>query len=399
MTEAIGSCYPNGLQTSRRAFLRALSAAAIASGVRLPEAFAGQQQTEPDVYSTEQVVRYPEGAVRLNFNENPLGPSPRAITALLQEGLQGCNRYGYVQPVIEALAARHTVSQKQILLGCGSTEILQIAPWSFLRDGGSLVYPEPTYDWSAGVAKAMGARVVPVPLGREGTIDVAALKKAIDRQTRIVYFANPNNPTGAALHFEELQSLVNALPSGALLVVDEAYYNFLPGGTQGKTAIDLARGGAPVIAVRTFSKAFGLAALRLGYAVGPEALIDKLRTFSMADLGINAAVIAAAPAALADEEHVGRYVQCIDQGLEYLRAGLQEMGIKPWPHRAPFLIADLGRESKPILEALVRRKVYVRDGNAWSMPTCLRISVGLAADNEAFLKTLRQVNQVKTGRL
>jgi len=132
------------------------------------------------------------------------------------------------------------------------------------------------------------------------------LKKAIDRQTRIVYFANPNNPTGAALHFEELPNLVNALPPGALLVVDEAYYNFLPGGPQGKTAIDLARAGAPVIAVRTFSKAFGLAALRLGYAVGPEPLIDKLRTFSMADLGINAAVTAAA---LADEEHVALYVQ------------------------------------------------------------------------------------------
>jgi histidinol-phosphate aminotransferase len=328
---------------------------------------------------------YPEGAVLLNFNENPLGPSPRAVERILKGGLERAHRYNDIGPATEAIARHHGVSPKQVLLGCGSTEFLHISPWTFLRGGGSLLLPNPTYDWSAGVAEAMGAKVVRVPLGPQGETDVAALRKSLDAATRLVYLANPNNPTGASIAFDQLRSLVEAMLDPAVLLVDEAYSHFLP---QGKTAIDLVREGAPVVAARTFSKAFGLAGLRLGYVIAPDTLIEKLKTFWLLDLGINSAAAAACEAALDDRAHCDRYVRVIDEGLQELRDGFKRLRLSSLPHRAPFVMVDLGREAKPIVADLARRKVYVRDGRAWEMPTYLRVSIGLGSDHHAFLDAL-----------
>ena len=149
--------------------------------------------------------------------------------------------------------------------------------------------------------------------------------------------------------------------------------------------------GAPIIVARTFSKAYGLAGLRLGYAISKEEIIEQLKTFWLWDLGINAAVNVAAPAALADRDHVSTYIRTVDEGLDVLRTGLKELGLASLPHRAPFFMVDLGKEAKPVVQALERKRVYVRDGKAWKKPTYLRISVGLASENQAFLEALRQV--------
>jgi histidinol-phosphate aminotransferase len=350
----------------------------------------GKVSSQEAAIETDEAIpgAYPEDAVLLNFNENPLGPSPKALSAILEHGLTGANRYNNIFPLMGTLARHHEIAEKNLLLGCGSTEFLHIAPWTFLKEGHSLVLPDPSYGWSAGVAASMGADIVRVPLLQDGSLDVAQFSKALDAKTRLVYIANPNNPTGAALTLDEVNAIVEALPDDAVLFVDEAYSQFL---TREETSIDLVKKGAPVIVARTFSKAFGLAGLRLGYAIAPEEVTEKLKTYWLWDLGINAAVNVAAPAALTDTEHVTSYTRTVDEGLEYLRTGLKELGFASMPHRAPFFMVDLKREAKPVVAALEQKKVYVRDGKAWNKPTFLRISVGRPTENQACLDAIRQV--------
>jgi histidinol-phosphate aminotransferase len=155
--------------------------------------------------------------------------------------------------------------------------------------------------------------------------------------------------------------------------------------------MDLVRRGAPVLVARTFSKGFGLAGLRLGYAVGSDAVLETLKNVWWGDLGINTAVYVAAPAALDDKEHVARYVSTVDAGLKQLKAGLAARGFKSYPHRAPFFMVDTGKTVRPLVRALQEKLVYVRDGSAWDMPTFLRVSVGTAEENESFLRVLHDV--------
>jgi histidinol-phosphate aminotransferase len=379
------TCYPQGASLARRTFLQALAAAAAGASIsRLGFAQEGAGEPLPDF----PAGGFAKGSVRLNFNENPLGPSPKAIAAVLENGLRESNRYNLIDPLIERIAMHHDVSAENVLVGCGSTEFLQFAPWAYLMDGGNIVLPVPTYGWCGGVAKTMGRESIQVPLGPEGTVDVAGLKKAVTHETRMLYIANPNNPTGAGLTLDEIASLTEALPEGAMLFVDEAYNDFLP---EGKSAIELVRRGAPVLVTRTFSKGFGLAGLRLGYAIGSDAVLDKLKSVWWGDLGINTAVHAAAPAALDDTEHVAHYVRTIDSGLQQLKSGLASKGFKPYPHRAPFFMVDLGKPARPLVRALQEKKVYVRDGSSWDMPTFLRVSVGTAEENESFLRTLDEI--------
>jgi len=381
------SCYPEGLHPTRRAFLKTLAAAAAAAGASIPEV-ASAQESLP----TGQPIPgfppggFPDGSVRLNFNENPLGPSKKVIAALLDSGFADANRYNYIDPLIEAIAHHHSMPFEKVFVGCGSTEFLQFTPWAFLRDGGNLVMPTPSYGWPGMVAGSMGRQVVRVPLGEHRVVDTVRLKKSIRRDTRIVYVANPNNPTGAHIPHEEIVSLVEAVPPGAVLMVDEAYHDFLP---DGASALDLVREEAPVLVLRTFSKAYGMAGLRLGYAIGSDAVLGTLRTVWWGDFGINTATRIAGPVALADQEHVARYLKLIDEGLAQLRSGLIDLGAKPYPYRAPFFMVDFGKPTRELVRSLYMRQIYVRDGGFWGMPNFMRISVGLADDNAKFLKAVR----------
>jgi histidinol-phosphate aminotransferase len=385
------SCYPEGLAATRRAFLRTLAAAAAASSLSLSRSSFAQNAAddeEEEALPDFPPGGFPKGSTRLNFNENPLGPSPRAVRAVLDSGLSESSRYNLIGPLIDRIARHHGIEPKSVLVGCGSTEFLQFAPWGYLRDGGNIVLPTPTYGWCGGVAETMGREVVRVPLAAEGRVDVAALKKAITGATRMVYVANPNNPTGAPLTLDEVASITGALPKGAVFLVDEAYNDFLP---DGRSALELVRRGDPVLVTRTFSKGFGLAGLRLGYAVGTDEVLEKLKTVWWGDLGINSAAHAAGPAALDDVEHVKGYVAAIDSGLEQLKQGLSRFGFRSYPHRAPFFMVDLGRRARPLVIALQKRSVFVRDGSSWDMPTFLRVSVGTAEENDRFLATLKEL--------
>jgi histidinol-phosphate aminotransferase len=383
------SCYPDGLQPTRRAFLKTLAAAAAAAGTSFPTVASGQESLpigEP--IPAFPPGGFPEGSAQLNFNESPLGPSKKVIAALLENGFADANRYNYIDPLIEAVASHHDMPFESVLVGCGSTEFLQFTPWAFLRDGGNLVMPTPSYGWPGMVAESMGRRVVRVPLGKHGVVDTVRLKKSIRPDTRIVYVANPNNPTGAPIPHEEIVSLVEAVPTGGVLMVDQAYHDFLPDGDR---AFDLVRKGAPVLVLRTFSKAYGMAGLRLGYAIGSDPVLGTLRRVSWGDFGINTATRIAGPVALADQKHVRQYVKLIDEGLAQLRTGLTDLGVKSYPYRAPFFMADFGRPTTELVRSLYERQIYVRLGGVWGMPNFMRISVGTASDNEKFFKAISEL--------
>ena len=383
------SCYPDGLLPTRRAFLRALAVAAAATGTSFHAVTsAGESLPVGASIPAFPPGGFPEGSAQLNFNENPLGPSKKVIGALLENGFVDANRYNYIDPLIEAIARHHNVPFKNVFVGCGSTEFLQFTPWAFLRNRGNIVMPTPSYGWSGMVAESMGRRVVRVPLGKLGVVDTARLKKSIRRDTRIVYVANPTNPTGAPIPHEEIVALVEAIPSGAVLMVDQAYHDFLYGGDR---VFDLVRQGAPVLVLRTFSKAYGLAGLRLGYAIGSDRVLARFRTVWWGDFGINTATRIAGPVALADQEHVGRYVKLIDKGLGQLRSGLTDLGMKPFPYRAPFFMVDFGRPTAEIVRSLYNRQIYVRPGAVWGMPNFMRISVGTEGDNQTFLKAISEL--------
>jgi len=372
--------------------LQTLATSAAVSGISRPATPAGaltpQAGIEDEPIPGFPPGGFPAGSVRISFNENPLGPSPKVIQAILKNGLGEANRYNYIDPVIDAIARHHDVASKNVLIGCGSTEFLQFVPWALLRDGGNIVLPVPSYGWSGGVAETMGREAIRVPLGPLGVVDVAGLKKAMSAETRMVYVANPNNPTGAAIPQDDVRSLVEALPSSAVLVVDEAYHDFLP---DGKNAIDLVREDAPVLVTRTYSKAFGLAGLRLGYAIGPDAVLERVKTVWWGDFGINAAAHIAGPVALSDRDHVRRYVETIDDGLDQLRSGLKQLGCKPYPHRAPFFMVDLHKRARPVARALFDEGIFVQDASAWDMPTFLRVSVGTSEDNDRFLREMSKL--------
>ncbi len=387
MNDRPWSCYPQGVMPTRRVFLRTLAAAAAAAGTSFHSLALGQEVTPND----EAIPSFPpgglpEGSVQLNYNENPLGPSKKAIAAILKDGLIEANRYNDIDPLTDAIARHHNVPSKSVLVGCGSTEFLQFVPWAFLKDGSNIVLPEPSYGWSAGVATSMGREVIRVPVGKLGVVDTSAIKKKINRNTRIVYLANPNNPTGAPIPKDEIVSLVEALPSGAILVVDEAYHEFLP---DGGSSLDLVRRQAPVLVLRTFSKSYGMAGLRLGFAIGSDEVLETLKTVWWGDFGINTAARIAGPAALADTEHVRNYLEVVDMGLEQLRSGLKKIGAKPYPHRAPFFMVDFGESTDALVRNLRERRILVQPGSNWGKPTFMRISVGTAADNEKFLEALR----------
>ena len=384
------SCYPDGLLPTRRAFLRTLAVAAAAAGT-LSQAGGEAEESLPAGAPLPQFPPggFPEDSVQLNFNESPLGPSKKVIEALLDSGFADANRYNYIDPLIETIAGNHNMPFDNVLVGCGSTEFLQFTPWAFLRGGGNLVMPTPSYGWPGMVARNMGRSVVRVPLAENGIVDTERLRKSIRRDTRIVYIANPNNPTGAPIPFEEIAALSLALPPGAVLMVDQAYHDFLPDADR---IFNLVRQGAPILVLRTFSKAYGMAGLRLGYAIGSDDVLGLLRTVSWGDFGINTATRIAGPVALADQEHVQRYVKLIDKGLAQLRTGLSRLGYKPYPHRAPFMMVDFGRPTISMVRSLYERQIYVRPGRVWGMPNFMRISVGTTQDHEKLLNTIREIS-------
>jgi histidinol-phosphate aminotransferase len=357
----------------------------------LPPHLVGLDRYEPGL-AIEHVEMAPGVArvVKLASNENPLGPSPRALRAVV-DALPHLHRYpdGPALALRGALAQRLGVDTEQVAVGNGSTDIIDLLARAFLGPDDNAVISEHAFARFGQVVRARNghARVVAM---RDERHDLEGMAAAVDDHTRLVYVANPNNPTGTWNRRGELEALLRALPARTLLVLDEAYFEFAHGEDGYPDGLEYVRAGAPVVVVRTFSKAHGLAGLRVGYGIGASDLVEAVDTvrepFNSNSLGQVGAL-----AALSDDDHVRRAVDLNRAERPRVEGELRRRGLTPLPSLANFVCVDTRRDGSEIFRRLLRRGVIVRPLRAYGMPAWLRISIGTAEDNDYFLQALDAV--------
>lgn len=321
---------------------------------------------------------------KLASNENPLGPSPRAIAAM-QALLAELHFYPESGGELRrALAERLGLSADCVALGNGGTELLGVIARTFVSPGDELVCPHPTFPWYAMLGQQLGARNVMVPLA-DGVCDLDAMAAHITERTKLVFLPNPNNPTGTTVARAALDAFVARLPEHVVLVLDEAYVDFIDDEDEAPDVISYLR-RKPVIALRTFSKIAGLAGIRIAYAVAEPEIIGLLEKVAAPFSTTNLAQ-AAALASLGDEEHRAASREMAREGRRFLSAELTRLGVRHLPSQANFVFADLQTAVEPISQALMRRGFVVRP----MLETCARITVGTAAQNAAFVRALEHV--------
>jgi histidinol-phosphate aminotransferase len=326
--------------------------------------------------------------VKLASNENPRGPSPRVRQAIT-DAVTGITRYpdGNGFALKTALAARFGVEREQVVLGNGSNDILELSTQAFLRPGDEAVYSQHAFAVYPLATQARGATGVVVP-ARELGHDLDAMLAAITPRTRIVFVANPNNPTGTWLAPDAMKSFVASVPRNVLIVLDEAYNEYLPSTHRSDTASWIAEHPNLVIS-RTFSKAYGLAGLRVGYGLMNIAVADMLNRVRQ-PFNVNSVAQAAALAALADAEYMDESARLNFAGLEQLMHGLDALGIGYVPSHGNFLLVRVGGDAAAVYDRLLRKGVIVRPVANYGLPEHLRVTVGLEEENRRFLSALRE---------
>lgn len=327
------------------------------------------------------------GSVKLASNENPIGPSPKAIAAI-REAADQAHRYpdGASFELRRTLAARLGVPEGQLVFGTGSDELLELLAKAYLGPGDELLYAWPSFAMYPIVAQGMGARGVGVPLDGGLVHDLDAILAAVNDATQLVIVCNPNNPTGTSVGAEALDRFADALPEDVVLVIDEAYIEYARR-ADFPDSIGLVRRRPNTVALRTFSKDYGLAGLRVGYAFADAPIADVLER-ARHPFNLNLLAQAAACAALADDEHLARSRETNARGIVQLEQGFEALGVESWPTDANFVLARTGTGT---YEALLPLGVIVRPMAGAGLPDCVRVTVGTADENEKFLKALAQV--------
>lgn len=325
------------------------------------------------------------GIVKLASNENPLGPSPKGLKAA-QASLKDIHLYpdGAGFALKSALCRKLEVAPENIVLGNGSNDVLDMAARAFLAPGASSVYAQHAFAVYPIATLTAGAAGIEVPAKDYGH-DLAAMRAAIRDDTRVVWIANPNNPTGTFLPWAEIAAFLQVVPPHVLVVLDEAYGEYLPPADRFDTVAWLKK-YPNLLIVRTFSKAYGLAGLRVGYGLASPEVIDLLNRVRH-PFNVNLPALAAAEAALDDADFLERSYAVNQSGLRQLIAGLEALNLACVPSRGNFLLAKVGDAAR-INNALLKRGVIVRPVANYGLAEFLRVSVGLEAQNARFLEAL-----------
>jgi histidinol-phosphate aminotransferase len=335
-------------------------------------------------------------SVKLASNENPLGPSEKALAAA-QAVMPGIHFYpdGGGHELRQSLAKKHGVGPECITLGNGSNDILELVARAFLAACHSAVYSAYAFAVYPIVTQAIGAEhrvaeAFPVdhphmPYGH----NLDALADKIDSSTRVLFIANPNNPTGTWLDTNELESFIAAVPDHVIVVLDEAYYEYMPDDLKPPSEQWLHKYDNLVV-TRTFSKIYGLAGLRIGYALSHADVADLLNRVRQ-PFNCNLPAQAAALAALGDVDHIQRSAQLNTAGLRQLATGFDDLGLKHIPSIGNFISVDVRQEAQPVYQGLLQQGVIVRPVGGYNMPHHLRITVGTEQQNERLLAALKKV--------
>jgi histidinol-phosphate aminotransferase len=368
----------NTISISRRRFAQLLGAGAAAAVVRPAFSVA----TEPVPRSTVK------GVVRLSANENPYGPSPKALRAMTDAFNLLC-RYPdeHNDVLIDALAKLNGVNHDQVLLGDGSGEILNLCAETFTGPKqGTLVVGDPTFEAIVNNATANGAEVVKIPLTSTFNHD---LPKMIDAAKEgLIYVCNPNNPTASITPKNELREFIATTPQQTMILVDEAYFHYADSSDY-ESVIPLVKDHPNLIVSRTFSKIYGMAGLRCGYCVAQKETVERMRPHQMWD-SVNIMALAAAVANLDDPDQVPNGQRLNSEAKAFTTGELDKMGYKLIPSQANFFMVDVKRPVVPLIQALKQRNVHV--GRLFpALPNYMRVTIGKKTEMETFLSAFRQV--------
>ena len=334
------------------------------------------------------------GIVKLASNENPLGPSEKVISAM-ESAFADMARYpdGNAFLLKAALADRYgeqyNVEQDQISIGNGSNDILELLGAAYLQEQTSeVIFSQHSFAVYPLVTQARGAKAVVVPAKNWGN-DLDAMAAAVTENTKLIFIANPNNPTGTWDKQEALVSFLNKVPKEVIVVLDEAYAEYVTDPDY-PNGLSLLSKYENLVVTRTFSKAYGLASLRVGYSISNAQIADVLNRVRQ-PFNVNTYAQVAAVAALNDVEYLEKSRQLNDEGLKQLTDAFNRLGLEFIPSVGNFISFDLKQEGMPIYNALLREGVIVRPIANYGMPTFLRVSVGLPEENEKFIKALESV--------
>lgn len=390
------------MSLSRRGFVSGIATALGYAGLRPDSLFAQAPPVAPQIKAATGIPSYLTAAARarvleydpmakLSGNENPWGPIPSAMEAM-NYAWKYSNRYGYPDAgVVEAIAAHHGVKPENILLGAGSGEILDVMALAFLENGKKKVLGvEPTYSTVYQRASSIKAEAIKLPLNKDYSQNIQAFidtARAHAQDVGFIYLCNPNNPTGMIVSKQEVKQLLDGVPAGMPVMIDEAYHHFVEDPNYGPSASYVIE-GRPVVIARTFSKIFGIAAMRLGYAIAPPALIAKMKPYSIQSL--NSIVKWGAVAGLAD---TAGQKKVLDETLRLRKRAVNEikaMGYDVLPTETNFFMIAIRRDVVPVIEEFKKRGIAV--GRPFPpMTQHMRVSVGTEEEMGRFAAAFKEI--------
>ncbi|WP_318503963.1 histidinol-phosphate transaminase [Bacillus sp. T3] len=328
--------------------------------------------------------------IKLASNENPIGPSPKAI-----KEIGGCltelNRY----PDANATNLKNTITrrlglnEKNLIITNGADELITLVSETFLEPGVEIIVPSPSFSEYDFGANLMGANVVAVPLGEDFQFNIHAIVSSVTEKTKLVYICSPNNPTGTYLPKNKLDQLLTALPKHILVVFDSAYSHFATAADY-TDGIEFVKKDYPIIVLQTFSKIYGLAGLRVGFGISRESIINDILKVKE-PFNVNSLAQAAATAAITDEDHVEASKEVNRVGREQLYHAFDELKLKYYESMSNFVLVELGPKAKDIYHQLMAKGIIVRYGNTWGMPEFIRISVGTSEENATLIDQLKTI--------
>jgi histidinol-phosphate aminotransferase len=325
---------------------------------------------------------------RLCYNENPLGPSPLALAAM-HDAASMAHRYPdwFSSALEDRIADYHGLQQNNICAGTGATEVIRLIADAFLGPGDEMVTATPTYSQMASEATANGATVVHVPVDENYVIDLAAVSQAVGPATRLVSLVNPNNPLGTVIHKTDMEGFLTSLPGGIVTVVDEAYHYYVQSPDY-ESCVRFVADGLPVVVVRTFSKAHGLAGARIGYSIAPSSYAAEIASSQLFGM-VSRSGQAAAEAALGDTEHIANTVALNEEAMGLLEVGFAGLGLGFVESETNYVMFDTGTNAAWVAAELASKGYQVRTG--WGMPQHIRVSTGTMTEMEGFLEALQDI--------
>lgn len=327
--------------------------------------------------------------VKLASNENLFGPSPKAVAAIRKE-LPNIYLYpeGPCTILRQALAKKFSIPEEMVVISNGADNLILMIACAFVDEGDEVLMADPTFSVYNNVTQIMGGKIVKVRL-KDFTHDLDTMLKKVNQKTKLVFICNPNNPTGTTITQASFNYFLSKLPQRVIVILDEAYGDFVED-TFYPNGLDYIKDRKQVILLRTFSKVYGLAGLRIGYAFGRGDLVNCL--YQVRDpFPVHRLAQVAAVAALNDEEHVIKSIQSVYEGRRYLYKELDRLGLSYVSSQANFVLIDFERDSGEVFQAFLKEGVIIRPGKIWGYPTLARVTIGRMEDNRKFIKALKKI--------